>query len=80
MLIVPGYVMNVSEDATEDVVEDVGDAAEIREAAEDETPTLGHGQTVGDYVSLGEAGLKNLQVVHFIIRNLGEVSVKRKFI
>ena len=66
-------MMNVCEDAAENVVEDVRDTAQIGEAAEDETPALGHGQTVRNYVGLRQARLENLQMIHFIISNLEKV-------
>ena len=71
-------MMNVCEDAAENVVEDVRDTAEIGEAAEDKTPALGHGQTVRNYVGLRQTRLENLQMIHFIISNL-EIKVKDTF-
>ena len=55
-------MLNVGEDGIENVVSDIRTAAEVRQTAQDQVPSLGHSQTVGHIRAGHEAGLQDLKM------------------
>ena len=73
LLIIPGHVVNVCQDAVEDVGDNEGGVAEVGQAAQDQVPSLGHSQTIRDSIIVGETRLKDLKMCLLVISNLKHI-------
>ena len=70
LLVIPGHVVDVGQDAVEEAGHHAGAGAEVGHAAQHEAAALRHGETVRHHLEAGEAGLQDVEVGHLVIGHL----------